>query len=112
MIDLDEFKQVNDTYGHRVGDEVRRAVAGAIRRRLRATDTVARLGGDEFAVLLRHVTSAKAMAVAEDLTRCVGEVQVQATGVTVIPKASIGVAFLDHAAAGTEAALVEADQQM
>jgi diguanylate cyclase (GGDEF)-like protein/PAS domain S-box-containing protein len=51
LIDLDHFKQVNDTLGHQAGDDALLAVGAALRRRLRSTDVVARLGGDEFAVL-------------------------------------------------------------
>ena len=52
MIDLDRFKEINDTIGHGAGDDVLRAVAGTISERIRDTDVAARLGGDEFAVLL------------------------------------------------------------
>lgn len=53
MLDLDHFKEANDQYGHQAGDEVLRAVARRIQRRLRESDRVARLGGDEFVTLLR-----------------------------------------------------------
>jgi diguanylate cyclase (GGDEF)-like protein/PAS domain S-box-containing protein len=112
MIDLDDFKRINDTYGHRVGDDVLKAVAAAVRQRLRATDTVARLGGDEFAVLLPHVSAAKAAAVAEDLGRCIGAVTVQAGGRSLRPSASIGVAHIDENVASKDAVLSSADDAM
>ncbi len=61
LIDLDGFKEVNDTYGHAVGDVVLRTFAELLTRRVRTTDTVARLGGDEFVVLARHVTGNSAV---------------------------------------------------
>jgi diguanylate cyclase (GGDEF)-like protein/PAS domain S-box-containing protein len=112
MIDLDGFKEINDTHGHRVGDEVLKAVAGAIRRRLRSTDTVARLGGDEFAVLLPHISPAKASAVADELRRCIASVRITAGGHVLSPSASIGVADIDEYAAGKESILGEADEAM
>jgi diguanylate cyclase (GGDEF)-like protein len=52
MLDMDEFKKINDTFGHRVGDEVLRVTASRIVENVRKSDTVARMGGDEFVVLL------------------------------------------------------------
>ncbi|MFI5028556.1 MAG: putative bifunctional diguanylate cyclase/phosphodiesterase [Solirubrobacterales bacterium] len=65
FIDLDSFKFINDSFGHSVGDQVIRRVAGAIRNGLRATDVAARLGGDEFAILLPEVDEEGALRVAE-----------------------------------------------
>src|SRR2546429_7567074 len=63
LLDLDNFKQVNDRLGHQRGDKVLRDVARAIRRRFRDTDLGARLGGDELAGLLRDVDPQRAQAV-------------------------------------------------
>lgn len=74
FIDLDRFKQINDTQGHEVGDQVLRIVAGRLDEQLRADDFVARLGGDEFAVVLTHpATSRAASRVANKLIRALSE---------------------------------------
>jgi diguanylate cyclase (GGDEF)-like protein len=67
VLDLDNFKYVNDSHGHAVGDCVLIQVARMLRSGLRGVDVVSRLGGDEFAVLLRDVTCARAEAIARDL---------------------------------------------
>ena len=67
MLDLDHFKDFNDTYGHPAGDRLLRETAAAWREELRAGDFVARLGGDEFALLLPHCNTANALEVVERL---------------------------------------------
>jgi diguanylate cyclase (GGDEF)-like protein/PAS domain S-box-containing protein len=67
VLDLDGFKAVNDNHGHRAGDRVLRAVADALRHRLRETDVVARVGGDEFAVLLPRARPEEADRVCQSL---------------------------------------------
>src|SRR5438105_2838126 len=74
MIDVDRFKQVNDTLGHAVGDEVLRAVAERVRNTLRAVDILGRTGGEEFAVLLPGTVREAAFSVlAERIRRAVGD---------------------------------------
>jgi len=67
LADLDQFKQINDSHGHLVGDQVLRAFAQVLRSRIKGADIAARLGGDEFAVLMPDTILAGAMAVAEQI---------------------------------------------
>jgi diguanylate cyclase (GGDEF)-like protein len=67
MVDLDGFKGINDTFGHRIGDSVLQQVAFALRRTLRASDFLARYGGDEFSIILPETGLERAMLVAEKL---------------------------------------------
>ncbi len=67
MIDIDDFKQINDTHGHQAGDEVLRQTGALLRRSLRVTDFVARYGGEEFTVILPRTNSSGASRVAENL---------------------------------------------
>ena len=71
LLDVDRFKQINDTYGHSVGDRLIVSVADALRTRLRGSDAIARIGGDEFAVLLPEIDRAGGEAVARELVAAV-----------------------------------------
>jgi diguanylate cyclase (GGDEF)-like protein len=75
MIDVDNFKQVNDTFGHPAGDEVLRSIAGVIRSNLRQTDVAARYGGEEFAIVLPGLGPLGVRAVGEKLRRAVRSLQ-------------------------------------
>lgn len=71
FMDLDKFKQINDTCGHRAGDEALRQVAALLRSHLRKRDTLGRLGGDEFVLLMEHCPEAKAVQTAHLLSAAV-----------------------------------------
>jgi diguanylate cyclase (GGDEF)-like protein len=102
LIDLDRFKEVNDTLGHHHGDLLLEAVSGRLKRALKDEDTIARLGGDEFAVLLPDVADTAAVAhVAERLVRTLFE-PFQLGELTLDVGASIGIAI--YPTNGTEAA--------
>ncbi len=95
MIDLDNFKRVNDTLGHRAGDDFLKSVAGALRQRRRDTDILARVGGDEFAMLLPHADADQAHGVAESVVKTIAR-QVAVLGEQAIPMtASVGIALFD-----------------
>jgi diguanylate cyclase (GGDEF)-like protein len=94
FIDLDRFKPINDTYGHRVGDAVLATIAGRIRNALRPADVVGRLGGDEFLVICDNVPADADDPVLQLANRVADSVQTPVTvdGVTVSVGCSIGVA--------------------
>jgi diguanylate cyclase (GGDEF)-like protein/PAS domain S-box-containing protein len=95
VVDLDQFKEVNDTYGHVHGDELLRRVAQVLQERVRDTDLVARLGGDEFGILCPQSDAAGAAALAEDLLTALRlEASIRVGERTVRCTASIGVASL------------------
>ncbi len=73
MIDLDRFKDINDTYGHEAGDDVIRHAARVLSSACRESDTLARLGGDEFAIIQTHATPQSAGVLADRIVRLMGE---------------------------------------
>jgi diguanylate cyclase (GGDEF)-like protein len=94
-IDLDEFKKINDTFGHGAGDELLVQAAGRLNNCVRATDTIARLGGDEFAILLEQAASLDVVEIiAQRIVDSLAEPFPLATGVAEIG-ASVGIAFTD-----------------
>lgn len=107
-LDLDRFKQVNDSLGHAAGDAVLCQIAALLHRHVRQRDTVARLGGDEFMVLLEHCQPDQAQAVAEQIRLAVGHSGFTYKGRALAVGVSIGLtALLDGEAA--DAAMVRAD---
>jgi diguanylate cyclase (GGDEF)-like protein/PAS domain S-box-containing protein len=115
VLDLDNFKYVNDSLGHAAGDELISAVGHALSHRLRSSDTVGRLGGDEFAVILPHASEEDAVLVARGIAEMVRDsVSIEADKGPRRTTASIGVALFPAAAdhLSAEELLVEADIAM
>ena len=108
LIDLDDFKEVNDGYGHKAGDTVLTAVADVLDSRLRETDVVARFGGDEFAVLMPVGGETEAAELAELLTAAVHREVPTPAGPLY---ASAGYAIFDEATTSDEV-LSRADDAM
>ena len=92
FLDLDDFKALNDTYGHLVGDEILKEVGQAIRETMREADIACRYGGEEFAALMPRTDLEAATAVAERIREAVAERRVRAGDVHVFVTVSIGVA--------------------
>ncbi len=112
VLDIDNFKFVNDSLGHRAGDELIRAIAGRINRRVRSTDVVARLGGDEFAILLVGTELARAQEIAGEIVELISGEPFMVADKPARVTTSIGLTALDNAALGPDEALVEADMAM
>jgi len=90
MVDIDNFKLVNDTYGHIAGDEVIRAVATVLRENVRDDDVVCRFGGEEFVIFLREHDEDQALRVAERIRRTVASHSVDFEGLALTVTVSIG----------------------
>lgn len=111
-IDLDRFKQVNDTYGHLEGDALLIAVADTIKTSVRNSDIVGRIGGDEFIVYLGNVTDKKdAEAVADKLCTAIRSLSTRKPEWSEI-SASIGISFADRAEIEMEELYIAADKAM
>jgi diguanylate cyclase (GGDEF)-like protein len=114
MIDIDRFKDLNDRFGHAVGDEVLRAVGAAIVTAVRDDDVPARYGGEEFVVLLRNPSRSVAVDVGERVRNAVGDLDLLEHGVPRV-SVSVGVAVasvpdqpIDELVAEADAALYRA----
>lgn len=99
LIDIDNFKKINTEYGHTVGDELLRALAGIINARLRKTDVACRYGGDEFFVLCRRATIANAITIADELQHAVTDSPFSVDGSQISITLSMGVATIPGARA-------------
>lgn len=112
LLDLDRFKQINDSFGHPVGDELLTFFAKELVAITRESDTVARLGGDEFAVLLTHLTKEdRAVAVAERILALFAE-PIELESCLVQAGVSIGISLFPRDAADNDGLLNKADKAL
>jgi len=109
FLDLDNFKAVNDRFGHAVGDRVLADLARMMGRAVRAVDVLARIGGDEFVLLLHNCRMSDAKAVTDKVREAVLEARVEDGGVVVPLGVSIGLAPIEAATQSPAAVLATAD---
>ena len=113
LLDLDNFKRINDSYGHQVGDEVLRKVATRLVSAVRGDDAACRLGGDEFLILMTDTDAASAARVAERIRRAVTDASVPTRDGVVAIGVSVGFTVRPpHSSASIEALLEQADQAL
>lgn len=93
MMDLDFFKNINDQYGHQIGDEVLVAVANVLRRNIRDFDRVGRIGGEEFAIVLPKADPGKVIQIAERIRADIAAMSITSDGQPVAVTASFGVSL-------------------
>ena len=113
MLDIDFFKQVNDTHGHKVGDYVLKKLAEVCRATLRAVDIIGRIGGEEFAILLPETDQGNATEVAERLRAALASTQVPIeAGLPIHFTVSIGVTSMKSSVDNTDLLLSQADNAL
>jgi diguanylate cyclase (GGDEF)-like protein/PAS domain S-box-containing protein len=112
FVDIDHFKQVNDTYGHLLGDALLKEIAGRLRKPLRSTDVVARLGGDEFVILVHEISAQEQIAVLANNVLKGFESELQIEGIQCRVTVSIGISIFGVDASDEHALMTHADAAM
>ena len=110
--DLDEFKTINDHFGHKAGDALLIRVAGEVSGLTRRNELLFRLGGDEFAVLMPGADRAQAEALAERIVRTIGQIPFRQNSQTLHISSSLGIAFYPEHAADQDQLVACADAAM
>lgn len=112
MLDVDHFKRVNDTWGHRAGDEVLKTIAMAMQGAIRTEDVFARHGGEEFAVLVRGIDHRGVTAFAERLRQTVARIEIVLAQTSIRVTVSAGVASLEATMKNGEDLMLLADERL
>lgn len=112
FLDLDRFKETNDTLGHAAGDELLRVIAKRLTYTLRDSDTVARMGGDEFAVIIRNINDYKKAFELSQRIRSYISSPVTINGQQIYPASTIGISFFPDDGRTVDTLLMRADTAM
>ena len=112
FFDLDEFKYINDTFGHRAGDSMLIRVAGEVHALVRRNEIISRIGGDEFAVLLPDASETEATHLAERVVRAIAQIPFRFEGQNLRLTTSLGIALYPLHGANTEELVSHADAAM
>lgn len=112
FVDLDHFKYINDTRGHRAGDAVLKVVAEQLSRLIRSTDFISRIGGDEFALVISETDQIGAIRVAQKITEYLNDVKIPKLGQPYEVSASIGIALFPEQGGSVPELLTNADLAM
>ncbi len=108
-VDLDQFKVVNDTFGHTAGDALLRQLSEQIQAKIRSTDLLARLGGDEFGILLEHCSDERAIEVAESIRGAIEGYRFEWKDSFTTMRCSIGVVMINNENADVASVMSSAD---
>jgi two-component system cell cycle response regulator len=113
LVDIDNFKSINDTYGHEAGDSVLRQFADRFRRNTRGIDLACRIGGEEFVIVMPDSDLARACQIGERLRECIAAEPFQAGGEPRLSvTASVGVATLERSQDSLDTLFKRADQAL
>jgi diguanylate cyclase (GGDEF)-like protein/PAS domain S-box-containing protein len=112
MIDIDDFKCINDAHGHATGDRVLQAVASLLKNKTRALDIIGRIGGDEFAVLLPDTDKYESMEVGYRILKGIHETTIESKTETIRVSLSLGIRQIPQYQADLDLLLEQADQAM
>ena len=112
MLDIDDFKNINDTYGHYAGDKVLKIVAKKCKESLRETDLIGRYGGEEFAILLPHTEKQEAAIVVERLRKSIADCRIPYGDRIISITVSIGLAVMDERMQTLDQLMIKADEAL
>lgn len=112
MLDIDYFKEVNDTYGHQTGDTLLHKVAATIKNNVRKHDVLARIGGEEFAILMPETSVHQATELCERLKGSISDTMLEHKGNVITVTASFGISIIANNEKSVDKAMLRADQAL